>query len=101
MSTFVTLQLNASPVAGDWATRSAGAARTATSLRERPAAPRSAARRELDELAVHLCGLRGAIESVKRGPCGPSVAITRTGHADVTYGSPALYRGMWFALGSA
>lgn len=101
MSTSVTLQLNAINVAGDWATRSAGSARTGTGNLGAAVAGRELPTHATNELAIHLSGLRGAIEAIRRGSHGPTIADSRTEHVDVQFGSPALYRGMWFAIGNA
>lgn len=96
MSTNVTLQLNATDIAGDWATRSAGAARTATGplgARGR----RISARRD-DYVAVYLSELRGAVESIRRGAYSPNVPESRTEVADLGWGTPALYCGIRFAI---
>jgi hypothetical protein len=98
MSTIVTLQLNATNVAGDWATRSAGTARTGTGALG--ARTRSVASRRSDQVAVYLNELRGAVESIKRGAHSPSMADSRTEIAEVGYGTPALYSGMRFYIGA-
>lgn len=101
MSTTVTLQLNAINVAGDWATRPAGSARTGTGRLGGETVRVARPSRVSDELAIHLFGLRGAIEAVRRGTHSPTLADSRTGDDDVAFGTPALYRGMWFAIGNA
>lgn len=93
----VTLQLNATNVAGDWATRPAGAARTGTG--PLGARTRSVHSRRTDEVAVYLSELRGAVESIKRGAHSPSLADSRTEAAELAYGEPAMYRGIRFAMG--
>ncbi len=98
MSTTVTLQLNAINVAGDWATRSAGTARTGTGALG--ARNRRIHARRADEVAVYLSELRGAVESIKRGAHSPSIADSRTEVVGVAYGTPALYRGMRFYVGA-
>ncbi|MCW2925380.1 MAG: hypothetical protein JWM98_2784 [Thermoleophilia bacterium] len=99
MSTTVTLQLNAANVAGDWATRSAGTARTGTGdLGASSRAPRSP---RTDEIAVYLSELRGAVESIRRGAHSPSLADSRTEVAELAFGTPAMYCGIRFAIGFA
>lgn len=98
MSTIVTLQLNATNAAGDWATRSAGTARTGTGALG--ARSRSVRSRRTDEVAVYLNELRGAVESIKRGAHSPSMADSRTEIAEVGYGAPAMYSGMRFYIGA-
>ena len=98
MSTIVTLQLNATNVAGDWATRSAGTARTGTGALG--ARTRSVASRRSDQVAVYLNELRGAVESIKRGAHSPSMADSCTDMVEVGYGTPALYSGMRFYIGA-
>ena len=98
MTTTVTLQLNAIDVAGDWATRHAGTARTGTG--KLGARTRSVQSRRTDEVAVHLNELRGAVESIKRGAHSPNLADSRTEVAEVGYGSPAMYLGMRFYIGA-
>lgn len=96
MSTTVTLQLNATDHAGDWATRSAGTARTTTGAfgaRQRTVRPRRD-----DQVAVYLSELRGAVESIKRGAYSPCVTDSRTEVAELGYGTPAMYCGMRFAI---
>ncbi len=97
MSTTVTLQLNATNYAGDWATRPAGTARTGTG--RLGARTRSVHTRQVDAVAVHLNELRGAVESIKRGAFSPSIETSRTDIADVEYGTPLMYRGMCFIVG--
>lgn len=96
MSTTVTLQLNATNVAGDWATRSAGEARTGTG--ELGARTRSVTARRSDEVAVYLSELRGAVESIRRGAHSPSMADSRTEVVELGYGTPAMYCGIRFAV---
>lgn len=96
MSTTVTLQLNATNVAGDWATRAAGVARTATG--ELGARDRTVHAHRDDEIAVYLSELRGAVESIKKGAHGPTMADSRTDVVDVVYGTPALYCGIRFVV---
>jgi hypothetical protein len=97
MSTTVTLQLNATNVAGDWATRPAGEARTGTgSLGART---RTVQSRQVDEVAVLLSDLRGAVESIRRGAHSPSIADSRTEVAELGYGTPLMYQGLCFAIG--
>jgi len=98
MSTTVTLQLNATNVAGDWATRSAGIARTGTGALG--ARTRSVHSRRSDQVAVFLGELRGAVESIKRGAHSPSMADSRTEVAELAYGTPAMYCGMRFYVGA-
>ncbi len=98
MSTTVTLQLNAINVAGDWATRPAGEARTGTG--DLGARTRSVNARHSDEVAVFLSELRGAVESIKRGAHSPSIADSRTEVAELGYGTPAMYTGMRFYVGA-
>jgi hypothetical protein len=96
MSTTVTLQLNATNVAGDWATRSAGTARTGTGeLGERT---RSVHTNQSDEVAVFLSELRGAVESIKRGAHSPNIGDSRTEVAALSYGTPRMYRGLCFLI---
>jgi hypothetical protein len=97
MTTTVTLQLNATDVAGDWATRHAGIARTGTG--RLGARSRSIATRRTDEVAVFLSELRGAVESIKRGAYSPSIADSRTEAVEVGYGTPLMYLGIRFAVG--
>ena len=99
MSTTITLQLNATNVAGDWATRSAGTARTATG--KLGARTRTVQSRRSDEVAVYLSDLRGAMESIKRGAHSPSMADSRTDVSEIAYGTPAMYCGMRFFVGFA
>lgn len=96
-ATFVTLQLNATNVAGDWATREAGSARTGTG--DLGARTRTVHSRRSDEVAVYLSELRGAVESIKRGAHSPSIADSRTDVAEVGYGTPLMYHGIRFAVG--
>jgi hypothetical protein len=98
MTTTVTLQLNATNVAGDWATRPAGEARTGTGALG--ARTRSVHTRHIDEVAVHLNELRGAVESIKRGAHSPNISDSCTDVAEVGYGAPALYMGMRFYIGA-
>lgn len=95
--TTVTLQLNATNVAGDWATKPAGTARTGTGALG--ARTRGVQARRTDEVAVYLNELRGAVESIRRGAHSPSIADSRTEVAEVAYGEPAMYRGIRFAMG--
>lgn len=92
----VTLQLNATNVAGDWATRHAGTARTGTGALG--ARTRSVQARRTDEVAVYLNELRGAVESIRRGAHSPSIADSRTDVAEIGYGTPALYQGLRFCV---
>jgi hypothetical protein len=96
MSTIVTLQLNATDVAGDWATRAAGTARTGTgaygAAHSRPAS------RRMDQIAVYMNELRGAVEAIRQDVHSPSYADSRSSRADVEWGTPALYCGMRFVL---
>ena len=92
----VTLQLNATNVAGDWATRPAGMARTGTG--ELGARTRTVRARRDDEVAVYLSELRGAVESIKRGAHSPSLADTSTHPDEHGYGTPALYCGIRFVV---
>lgn len=92
----VTLQLNATTVAGDWATRPAGAARTGTG--DLGAQTRSVNASRDDEVAVYLSELRGAVESIRRGAHSPSIADSRTDVIELGYGTPALYSGIRFAI---
>lgn len=94
--TFVTLQLNATNEAGDWATRHAGTRRTGTGALG--ARTRSVQSRRSDVIAVHLNELRGAVESIKRGAYSPNIADSRTEVAEIGYGTPALYQGMRFCI---
>ena len=96
MSTTVTLQLNATNVAGDWATRPAGLARTGTG--DLGARTRTVNARRDDEIAVYLSELRGAVESIKRGAHSPSMADSRTDVAELGYGTPAMYCGIRFVV---
>jgi hypothetical protein len=96
MSTTVTLQLNASTAAGDWATRAAGAARTGTG--DLGAPTRSVQASRDDEIAVYLSELRGAVESIKKGAHSPTMADSRTDALDLGYGTPALYCGIRFVV---
>lgn len=96
MSTIVTLQLNATDVAGDWATRSAGTARTGTGSYGDPR--RRVVSRRVDELAVYMSELRGAVEAIRQDVHSASMADTRSSRADVEWGTPALYCGMRFAV---
>ncbi len=97
MSTTVTLQLNATNVAGDWATRPAGTARTGTGILG--ARTRTVHSRRTDEVAVYLSELRGAVESIRRGAISPSIGESRTDPAEVGYGTPLMYHGIRFAVG--
>ena len=97
MSTTVTLQLNATNVAGDWATRPAGTARTGTG--RLGAATRAIHSRRTDEVAVYLNELRGAVESIRRGAISPSLELSRTDEAEVVYGTPLMFHGIRFAVG--
>lgn len=90
MSAQVTMQLNAPNVAGDWATRPAGAARNGTG--EIGGGDAST------DVAVVLFDLRGAVESLRRGAHSPNIADSRTEVAELSYGTPALYCGMRFAV---
>lgn len=92
----VTLQLNATTVAGDWATRPAGDARTGTG--ELGAPTRSVNAGLDDEIAIYLADLRGAVESIKRGAHSPTIADSRTEMIELGYGTPALYSGIRFAI---
>ena len=96
MSTMVTLQLNATNEAGDWATRPAGMARTGTG--DLGARGRTVHARRDDEVAVYLSELRGAVESIKRGAHSPSIADSRTDVAELGFGTPALYCGIRFVV---
>lgn len=96
MSTTVTLQLNATDVAGDWATRPAGTSRTGTGALGARSRGVNAGRQ--DELAVYLSELRGAVESIKRGAHSPSIADSRTNVAELGFGTPALYCGIRFVV---
>jgi hypothetical protein len=96
--TFVTLQLNATDVAGDWATRHAGTARTGTG--RLGARTRTVHPRRTDEVAVFLNELRGAVESIRRGAHSPSIADSRTDIVEVGYGTPLMYQGIRFAIGA-
>lgn len=96
MSTTVTLQLNATNVAGDWATRPAGEARTLTGALG--ARSRRVHTRRTDEVAVYLNELRGAVESIRRGAFSPNIADSRTEIAELGFGTPALYCGIRFAI---
>lgn len=98
MTTTVTLQLNAIDVAGDWAVRPAGTARTGTGALG--ARSRSVQSRRSDEVAVYLNELRGAVESIKRGAHSPSIADSRTEVVEVAYGEPAMYHGIRFCVGA-
>jgi hypothetical protein len=93
----VTLQLNASTVAGDWATLPAGASRSGTG--DLGASTREVHTSQSDEIAVFLSELRGAVESIKRGAHSPSMPDSRTDVAQVSYGTPLMYRGMCFVIG--
>jgi hypothetical protein len=97
MTTTVTLQLNATNVAGDWATRPAGSARTGTG--RLGARSRSVHSRRSDEIAVHLGELRGAVESIRRGAFSPSISESRTEIVEVGFGTPLMYMGIRFAVG--
>lgn len=97
MSTFVTLQLNATDVAGDWATRSAGTARTGTG--SFGARERSVAARRSDQVAIYLGELRGAVEAMRSGAHSPNMSDSRTEVAELGWGTPAMYCGMRFAIG--
>jgi hypothetical protein len=96
--TTVTLQLNATDVAGDWATRNAGTARTGTG--RLGARARTVQSRRTDEVAVFLNDLRGVVESIRRGAHSPSIADSRTDIAEVGYGTPLMYHGIRFAIGA-
>ncbi len=98
MSTTVTLQLNATNVAGDWATRPAGTAVTGTGALG--ARTRSVNSRRSDQVAVYLNELRGAVESIKRGAHSPSMSDSRTEVAELGFGTPAMYSGMRFYIGA-
>lgn len=95
-ATTVTLQLNATDFAGDWATRSAGEARTGTGAYGDPF--RRPAARRVDQIAVYMNELRGAVEAIKQEVHSPNIVDTRSSRANVEYGTPALYTGMRFAL---
>ena len=97
MTTTVTLQLNATNVAGDWATRSAGTARTGTGRLGRRT--RTVQSRKGDEVAVLLSELRGAVESIRKSPFSASLVENRTDVIDVNYGSPLMYHGICFVVG--
>ncbi|MCW2972752.1 MAG: hypothetical protein JWN72_1025 [Thermoleophilia bacterium] len=99
MATFVTLQLNATDVAGDWAIRSAGTSRTATG--EMGARTRRVNARRSDHVAVYLSELRGAVEAIKAGAHSPNIAESRTEGGVVGFGAPAMYHGMRFSIGVA
>ena len=99
MSTFVTMQLNATTAAGDWATRPAGEARTGTGALG--AASRRIASRRTDEVMVYMSELRGAVEAIRRGAHSPNIADSRTETLDLSFGTPALYTGIRFAVGYA
>ena len=98
MATFVTLQLNAIDVAGDWAVRSAGTARTGTGALG--ARTRRVHTRRTDHVAIYLSELRGAVEAMKADTHSPNIAESRTEAAEVEFGAPALYHGMRFSLGA-
>ncbi len=98
MSATVSLQLNATNVAGDWATRNAGTARTGTG--DLGARTRSVQTRRSDEVAVYLNELRGAVESIKRGAHSPNIMDSRTEVAEIAFGSPAMYSGLRFYIGA-
>lgn len=98
MSTTVTLQLNATDAAGDWATRTCGDSRTGTGslgdgIRATP--------RITDDVVIHVSELRGAVEAIRRGPSSINLAETRSDAGDITWGTPALYCGMRFAISFA
>jgi len=95
MSTIVTLQLNGTDHVGDWATRPAGEARTATGALGGRLGTRT--RRE-DEIVCYLAELRGAVESIRRGPISPTMADSRTEDVELAYGTPAMYCGIRFAI---
>lgn len=97
MSTTVTLQLNATNVAGDWATREAGSARTGTGR----LASRGNRSRRGDRVAVYLSELRGAVEAIRRGAHSPNLADSRTDVAEISFGTPAMYCGIRFSVGQA
>jgi hypothetical protein len=99
MATFVTLQLNAINVAGDWAIRSAGESRTGTG--ELGARTRRVNARHTDNVAVYLSELRGAVEAIKQGAHSPNIAESRTEVAEVGFGAPAMYHGMRFSISAA
>jgi len=99
MSATVTLQLNAINVAGDWATRSAGSARTGTG--QLGARTRRVHPRRTDEVAIYLSELRGAVESIKRDAYSPSMHDSRTDAVELGYGAPAMYHGIRFAVDCA
>jgi hypothetical protein len=96
MSTTVTLQLNASTAAGDWATRPAGEARTGTG--DLGARTRGVNASRQDEIAVYLSELRGAVESIKKGAHSPTLADSRTDAVELGYGTPAMYCGIRFVV---
>lgn len=98
MSTFVTLQLNAIDVAGDWATRPAGESRTGTG--DLGASTRQLRSVTGGELAVYLSELRGAVEAIRRGEYSANIAETRTQFAELGFGTPIAYRGLRFAVGA-
>lgn len=97
MSTTVTLQLNAIDVAGDWATRSAGNARTGTG-RLGSGVRRDGTQGVTDETIVLVSQLRGAVEAIRRGAHSPNIAESRSDVAEIGWGTPALYCGMRFAF---
>ncbi|MCB0878581.1 MAG: hypothetical protein KDC46_06330 [Thermoleophilia bacterium] len=96
-TTTVTLQLNATNVAGDWATRSAGTSRSGTGHLGRTS--RIFRSRRTDEVAVHLFDLRGAVESIRKSPFSSSMVENRTDAVEVGYGTPLMYHGIRFAVG--
>lgn len=53
-----------------------------------------------DELLFQASVSRHVRELASRGPHGVTVAETRTSAADVDYGTPRMYWGLWFHLAS-
>lgn len=97
MPVTVTMQLNAINHAGDWATRSAGRAGTGTGALGARTRQTAAMRAEA-ELAVRLNGLRGAVESMRRGVGRVTIADTATAETPSEFGTPAMYCGIRFAI---
>lgn len=99
MSTTVTLQLNATDHAGDWANRPVGSAGSGTGALG--ASSRVVEPSRSDEFVVVMSELRGVVDSIKRGVHSPNMADSRTEIAELGYGTPIMYTGMRFAIGYA
>jgi len=99
MSTTVTLQLNATDHAGDWANRPVGSAGSGTGSLGAPT--RTLEPHRGDDFVVAMSELRGIVDSIKRGTHSPNMADSRTDIVEVGYGTPIMYTGMRFAIGYA